>query len=216
MWASPSGGCVVTPYEDTTDTALAKALAHPLRSRVLGLLEGRTASPSDLAQDLKAPLGVVSYHVRRLDSLGFLRLVKRVPKRGAVEHYYTAVKHPHPAARRWGQLPSLARRPELSAELARIDSAVSDAVLSGGFDEEEARLSRTLVTVDRRGLKALGRELERLTGRIEKIEAASNARLRRSRSASECQATVVVMLFNSPDADAIDEGRDREPRARVK
>ena len=66
-------------YQDITDPSLAKALAHPLRTRILAALEDRTASPSELADELDAPLGIVSYHVRRLTALGFLKLVKRVP-----------------------------------------------------------------------------------------------------------------------------------------
>jgi DNA-binding transcriptional ArsR family regulator len=84
----------VKPYQDITDPALAKALAHPLRTRILAALENRTASPSELSEELDASLGVLSYHVRRLTALGFLKLVKRVPRRGAVEHYYTAVARP--------------------------------------------------------------------------------------------------------------------------
>jgi hypothetical protein len=36
-----------------------------------------------------APLGNVSYHVRQLHDVGVLRLVKKTPRRGAIEHYYS-------------------------------------------------------------------------------------------------------------------------------
>jgi DNA-binding transcriptional ArsR family regulator len=181
-----------------TDPTLAKALAHPLRTRILGLLVDRTASPSELAGELDAPLGVVSYHVRRLASLGLLRLVKKVPKRGTVQHYYAAVERMPMSASQWVEAPSVIRQAALSAELSQLGAHVSSAVAAGGFDEEHSHLSRTLVTVDERGLKALSRELERMMGRIQKIEADCKARKTRAAGPDERQTTVVVMLFNSP------------------
>src|SRR3954465_80381 len=59
---------------DIGDPRLVKALAHPLRVQILSVLEERTASPSDLAEELGAPLGNVSYHVRTLTDLGLLKL----------------------------------------------------------------------------------------------------------------------------------------------
>ena len=66
---------------DINDPRLVKALAHPLRVRILGVLQDRVASPSDLAEELNAPLGNVSYHVRILAQLGLLKLVKKRPRR---------------------------------------------------------------------------------------------------------------------------------------
>jgi DNA-binding transcriptional ArsR family regulator len=70
---------------------MVKALTHPMRVQILALLEERTATPAELAVELGAPLGNVSYHVRQLSGLGLIKLVKRTPRRGAVEHHYRAV-----------------------------------------------------------------------------------------------------------------------------
>lgn len=191
-------------YQDMSDPTLAKALAHPLRTRILGLLEDRTSSPSELAHDLDAPLGVVSYHVRRLASLGLLKLVRRVPKRGAVEHYYTAVSRPPVIAESWLSAPKLVRQSALSAELGRIGGCVSDAAASGAFDDPAAHLSRTTVTLDPRGLSALARELERVTARIRKLEDDSRARLARAADAEKQSATVIMMSFKTPAAGSLD------------
>lgn len=67
-------------------------LNHPLRVRILVALSERRASPSELASEWEVSLGVVSYHVRRLEAAGLIRLTKKVPRRGAVEHYYRANK----------------------------------------------------------------------------------------------------------------------------
>jgi DNA-binding transcriptional ArsR family regulator len=104
------------PFHDITDPTVAKALAHPLRTRVLAALEDRTASPSELATELDVPLGVLSYHIRRLTALGFLKLVRRVPRRGAVEHYYTAVQPPV-TAEAWGATPGIVKQASIAGTL---------------------------------------------------------------------------------------------------
>ncbi len=189
-------------YQDITDPSLAKALAHPLRTRILAVLENRTASPSEIAEELDAPLGVVSYHVRRLHALRFLKLVKRVPRRGAVEHYYTTIAGPRITNEAWGSTPVIVKEAMVRAALQEVGASVGEAADMGGFDAGEAHLSRSPVTVDEQGWKALARELDGLVGRIQKIEADSRKRLASNDHQDEQRATVVLMLFNSPTTPA--------------
>ncbi|HTP19782.1 MAG TPA: winged helix-turn-helix domain-containing protein [Solirubrobacteraceae bacterium] len=186
------------PYHDITDPALAKALAHPLRTRILAALEGQTASPSELASKLDAPLGVVSYHVRRLEALGFLKLVKRVPRRGAVEHYYSAIGRPRITNAAWGKLPAIVKHASIKAAVDQVGAYVAAGAAEGGFNAADAHITRSPVTVDDTGWHALARELDNLLARIAKIESASKARLARSNHADEQEATMVLMLFHSP------------------
>ena len=51
---------------DITDAKIVKAYAHPLRIRILDLLDERVASPSELASELETPLSNTAYHVRQL------------------------------------------------------------------------------------------------------------------------------------------------------
>jgi DNA-binding transcriptional ArsR family regulator len=188
----------VKPYHDITDPALAKALAHPLRTRILAALEGRTASPSELAGELDAPLGVVSYHVRRLAALGFLKLVKSEPRRGAVEHYYSAVGRPRITSDAWGRTPQIVKDATIQAAVDQVGAYVGAAVAEGGFDAGESHLTRSPVTVDAKGWSALARELDAMLERIKRIEDASRRRLLKADHEGEQEATVVMMLFNSP------------------
>jgi DNA-binding transcriptional ArsR family regulator len=192
-------------YQDIADPSLAKALAHPMRTRILSALESRTASPSELADELEAPLGVVSYHVRRLHALHFLKLVKRVARRGAVEHYYTTVAGPTITDIAWGSAPTIVKRAMIGATLNTIAASVGDAVNSGGFDQAEIHVSRTPILVDEQGWKEVARELEALLGRIEEIETQSQRRRGRSDDdEDEQQATVVLMLYNSASVNSTD------------
>src|SRR4051812_14868171 len=99
MWARSQGACRdeeswtdpgMKHAEDIADPRVIKALSHPLRVQILGLLDGEVRSPKELADELNEPLGNVSYHVRTLADLGLIELVKKVPRRGAIEHYYKA------------------------------------------------------------------------------------------------------------------------------
>lgn len=76
--------------QSTFDEAqLAKVLTHPLRLELLKALQAEgTASPSRLAEIVDAPLGNVSYHTRILANVGAVKLVRKVQRRGAVEHIY--------------------------------------------------------------------------------------------------------------------------------
>jgi DNA-binding transcriptional ArsR family regulator len=184
-------------YRDITDPSLAKALAHPLRTRILSALEDRTASPSELATELGAPLGVVSYHVRRLAALRFLKLVKRVPRRGAVEHYYTAVAGPHITDGAWASTPTIAKQAMISTVLADIGRRAGDAVATGGFEDPRSHISRSPLILDQEGWAAASKEFEALLDRIQEIEAESAKRLARADHVDECRAEGVLMLFGT-------------------
>ncbi len=65
-----------------------RAMAHPMRGRILAALDGRELSPVELAKELGASLGVVSYHVRVLADAGVVELARTSARRGAIQHHY--------------------------------------------------------------------------------------------------------------------------------
>jgi len=67
----------------------AGALLHPLRQRLL-LLSREPASASELARRLGLPRQRVNYHVRKLESAGFLRPAGRARKGNMFEQKYVA------------------------------------------------------------------------------------------------------------------------------
>ena len=60
------------PPEEITDPAVLKALAHPLRQRILGILRQGPASATTLAKELGENTGATSYHLRELAKHGFI------------------------------------------------------------------------------------------------------------------------------------------------
>ena len=71
------------------EAGLHRALGHPMRVQVLEILNERVASPTELARHLDVPLARLSYHIRLLAEEGWIELVDTVPRRGALEHYYS-------------------------------------------------------------------------------------------------------------------------------
>src|SRR3954449_5452750 len=138
---------------------IAKALAHPLRARILQRLGERVASPGDLAVELGAPLGVVSYHVRMLRDYECVELVRTEPRRGALQHFYRATARPRFDQEQWRTLPSGLRR-ELAAET--IQELVDDlgvAADAGMLDDPQMTVERTPLVLDERGWNKLNRLL---------------------------------------------------------
>jgi DNA-binding transcriptional ArsR family regulator len=193
------------PYSDINDPRLIKALAHPLRVRILSILESREmASPNEMAEELGVSLGVMSYHVRRLHALGFLELVKRTPRRGAIEHHYRAKARPQVTDQGWAETPSIVKRAMVGASLQQISSYVHAAAAQGGFDRADAHLTRSVLTLDEKGREELAREMANWLQVVERIEADSTARVRETGGDPEevKQSGVVMMLF---EADGVPE-----------
>ena len=182
---------------DIQDPRLVKALAHPLRVRILGMLQDRVASPSDLAQELKAPLGNVSYHVRILAQLGLLRLVKKRPRRGAIEHYYEACGRVQVSDRAWGQVPKIVKDAMVGATLDQVSAYVEQSAGAGGFERPDAHLSRVPLRVDEQGWQDLSKLLADTLARADEIEVESRARLEKSDHEGEFEAGLVMMLFEA-------------------
>jgi DNA-binding transcriptional ArsR family regulator len=74
-----------------TDLEQVRALAGPLRLRILGTLIGAPRTTMQVAEVLgKRPTNLY-HHVEALEKVGLVRLVETRPNRGTMEKYYRAV-----------------------------------------------------------------------------------------------------------------------------
>jgi DNA-binding transcriptional ArsR family regulator len=201
----------VKAISEIDDPRLVKALAHPLRLRILGILEDRVASPSELAEELEAPLGNVSYHVRILAGFDLIRLVRKRPRRGAIEHYYKARGRVELTDRAWSKVPTIVKGAIVDATLDQIGELVESAAQGGGFDRADARLCRQPLSLDATGWRELASAVDELLGRAEEIERESAERLAANDHRGELDAGLVVMLFESATGRAAGGEPDRRP-----
>jgi DNA-binding transcriptional ArsR family regulator len=178
------------------DPRYVKAMSHPLRVRILAMLDERKASPNELAGWLEASLGTVAYHVRTLLSLGLIELVGETRVRGAVEHHYKAKPRPGITARGWQTASPIARQAAVGSSLEVIAEYARVSAAAGGFERDDARLRRTLLTLDEKGFAQLSKACEKLLEQVDRIEADAAKRLGSKRD-GQIEAGLGVLLFEA-------------------
>jgi DNA-binding transcriptional ArsR family regulator len=184
-------------------TTLSKAMSHPLRVRILALLDERTASPVELAGWLGASLGTTAYHVRTLERLGLIELVRETPVRGAIEHHYRSKERPRVAA----DAPPVARQAAVSSSLQTIDAYARAASAAGGFDNGDSHLTRTALQLDARGWNDLSRACLRLLAQVDRIEAAARERIQRNADTDQTTNIALVMMLFETTRLTADNGK---------
>lgn len=159
---------------------LLKAVAHPLRHRILLAFNEKVSSPSRVAAELGEPVGRVSHHVRVLAKLGAIEAVRTRHRRGAVEHFYRANLRV-PLDDDPGKSLSVSTRGALEARgLRHPADDVRAAMAAGGFDHLRAHVSYTLLELDQDDLEAVSTVLADTAHRLSAARAAAGKRLERS------------------------------------
>jgi DNA-binding transcriptional ArsR family regulator len=196
----------VTLYQQLQNPALVQALAHPLRARMLSILQEREASPKELAAEFGIPLANVAYHIQVLRKLKLIKLVKKTPRRGAVEHHYRADHGAHIDNEAWNATPDYIKQSMIGAALEEIGRDVTDAAATGGFEHSDAYLTRSKFVLDQPAWEELGEMLQAVLDRGDELQKESAKRLRDAGHEGERQTGLVMMLFESmptvPGADA--------------
>jgi DNA-binding transcriptional ArsR family regulator len=180
------------------DPRLAKALSHPLRARILLILNERVASPNEIAEMIGERLPNVSYHVRTLVDLECIELVRTAQRRGAIEHYYKAVRRPFFSARDWRRLPRSGRQAIAEAWLQLVWDDVARAIEAGTFDARpDIQLNRSPLVVDEEGWRELREAVGRVVKDAERISKESTKRLAGSGDEG-IPTSLVIMHFETP------------------
>lgn len=177
----------------TLDDRMLRAVAHPLRFRVLVALGETVSSPNQLAHELGEPLGRVSHHVRLLARLGAIELVSTRPRRGATEHFYRAVTRPWFDDGTWARLPLSTRRTLVGDTLRRIAADVGVGLEAGAFDDARAYVSRTSLRLDDAAREEVTAILDDATARVLAAQEAAQSRL--SGGAGATPTELVLLHF---------------------
>jgi DNA-binding transcriptional ArsR family regulator len=113
-----------------------KALAHPLRQRILELMIEAPITTKQVADRIGEKPTKLYHHVDTLESAGLIKLVRTQKKRGTVEKYYEAV----------------ARRFVMDRQSVEVSSAADgeqgelEAVIAGSLDETLDEIRRAMAT----------------------------------------------------------------------
>lgn len=200
------------PVRNIDDPRYVKALSHPLRVRVLALLQERDSSPVELAKMLDVKLGVVSYHVKTLRDYGLVELVEMRQRRGAVEHVYRVKERPQLSDDAWGDAPPVAKQAYVASFLSTVRAYTDAAAAAGGFDRKDAHFTRTVAPLDEKGWKALGRAYERFLGQVDKAIADADGRIASGETERHMDAGVVLMLFEATRLTGPRQEEENEPK----
>jgi DNA-binding transcriptional ArsR family regulator len=184
------------PVTNITDPRWLRAISHPIRIRLLAMLEEEPASPVILASKLDQPLGTIAYHVRTLYDLGLLKLVSTRQRRGATEHYYKTTGHPHATDEAWDQLNSVSKQRLLTAVLARANDYAVRSAAAGGFDTKDSHITVSALKLDAKGWAALAKETKKWLAKAEQLEKEAAERLEADPD-SKIDVGLNIMLFEA-------------------
>ena len=173
------------------DEDVARALAHPLRQRILMLLEREVQTPLDLARSMGEPLNKIGYHVHALREAGCIELVRTEHRRGAVAHFYRPTSRAFLSDEQWSALPVGIRRRLVAQTLGDVMSDARDAAQGEGFDGDDVHVSRTPLELDDEGHAEIVALLNSTLDRALEIQAESLGRLA---GAEAPQRTLVGLL----------------------
>ncbi len=166
------------PERETIDQDLVRALSHPMRVRILEALQGRTASPTELAREFRESLGVVSYHANALLEVGCIEQVRTRPKRGTIEHFYSALPRSFIGDQDWRRVPLSVRGGVTGEALRTFVAKVSAAIDADTIDSrEDTTLNWMPMTVDERGWRETAEILDRARRELMGVAARSRERL---------------------------------------
>jgi len=205
------------PIKNIDDPRFVKAMSHPLRVRILAMLDERKASPNQLAGWLGASLGTVAYHVRTLEQLGLIELVDETRVRGAVEHHYRARERPNVTADGWEAAPPIAKQAAVGSSLDVIAEYARASAAAGGFDRRDAHVARVLYKLDEKGFAQLSKAITKLLEQAEKIEAGAAERIAKDPHADGiAEAGLGILFFDAVRLSTSAEADGRKPAQRRK
>lgn len=178
---------------------------------MMAILDVRTASPRELAEELEIRLNNLSYHIEVLKELDCIELVEQRPRQGSrvIEHFYRATRMPYLDQDAWDQLDEGAKWGVVVPIMRLSSGDISESMAAGVFlDPDDNHLSRTPLTVDLEGWE----EVKGLLG--DTLEGLLQVRLKVAERAREggknetMQIKVHIFQFRSPDRDENPEPPD--------
>jgi DNA-binding transcriptional ArsR family regulator len=207
-------GKAIAPVTNIEDPRYVKALAHPLRIRLLALLGERDASPVQLAEQVDATLGTVAYHVRTLERLGLIEMVATHQRRGATEHVYAAREHPRFSDSAWSATSPMAKHVMIASILSQLGQYVTQSAAAGGFDRGDAHFTRTALKLDQEGWGEIAKATTHWLEQVQEIEGRTKKRIKRT-GEQVFDAGLVILFFEAVpffDAPAADNGEPQTKR----
>ncbi len=143
-------------YGAGRNSELLKAMAHPLKARILVALDETQASPTELAARLKEDFRTVARLVRELRDSDppLIEEVSSTRVRGGVAHIYKTAGRPVLELGPWEQMPQLFREIHSTQAGQILLGDLAEAIDAGTFDARPERtMVRDVIVVDQEGVE---------------------------------------------------------------
>jgi hypothetical protein len=193
------------------EPSLCSALKHPLRARIVEVVNETAISPSRFVR-----LGLVpeefqgsydqmvsncSYHFKELAKEGCLEIVETVPRRGTTEHIYRGVSRVFFSDADFEALTPEERKGLSKSSFQGVVARTDGAIRSGSFDGRPDRhLTWRAMRLDEEAWRELTGVLATAFEDAEEIRARAEARLREL-GEDGFPATFAILGFESPPMD---------------
>ena len=210
QFPSPDPGSRSTPIvagpsasgpPDLDEGVALAALEHPTRVHSLMVLNERIASAAEIGRELGRTSDHVSYHLKKLRSLGLIELVEvaETPGGRTTGKYYRARIRPWFDLRSWKAVDPRRQAAITSTMLALCNADIAEAVLAGTIDDEDSHISRTPMILDRKGFRELGGLLDHALAEVLSIQQRSVGRI--EDGAAPVATKLHLFQFESPDPE---------------
>jgi hypothetical protein len=195
-------------YEEVPPTTC-EPLRHPLRVRILEVVNCRDISPVQFVDEGLAPAGLhfrsrqnelshVAYHFRELEKAGCIEMVDTRQVRGATQHFYRGTATVFYDDDEFAALPVEQRRMLSRTTFQGLIARVDGAMRTDTFDKRPDRCLAWLpLELDQRGWKEVSTALGAVYAEVEQIRKDSEARLSEG-TEDPIPATVALLGFESP------------------
>ncbi len=184
---------------DSAHVRLLKALAHPTRLHLLGMLSHREqVSPAEYSRLRLEPVSNVAYHFRALEKLGCIEIVNTRKVRGSTEHYYRRAGGVVFDDDTWLEMPDEARQIVAATIVRDLVGRVTQALQAGTFTaRKDVHVTWRPVNLDELGWTEIASVLDVAFNGI--AEAEVNAAKRLAKTGEDAMvATVGLLGFESP------------------
>jgi DNA-binding transcriptional ArsR family regulator len=177
---------------------LLKALSHPTRVRILGVLSHRDVSPAEFARESGEVVTNVAYHFRELAKYGFAEVVETRPVRGSMEHIYCGTRRAQFGDDDWCQMPKQLQQVITGTVFHDMVGRMAEAIEAGTFDaRDDSHMTWSPLVVDEEGWTDLMSILDTAFEQIAEVAAQAGERLA-GRGGKRIPATVALAGFESP------------------
>jgi len=176
-------------------------VAHPTRVHLLAILDVRTASPKELAEELGERINNVGYHIKVLRDLDCIELVEERPTQGSrvTEHFYKANRVPLLDQDIWDQLDANGKWAVVTSIMRVSSQDLNESFAAGVFmDPDDNHLSRTPLIVDGEGWEEVTTILDEALERLFDVRENVSKRTQKDAGIATMPIKVQMFQFRSP------------------